>query len=229
MMFSILLTTVFASLTLAAPSLKSGCDVSHVVIPLPAGQTQLVAPTTTTPRFIGIAAGVQNYTCAATGTYTNVGAVAEIFDVSCLDPGLFVKATDIVSSVWEKAPKGVTPQKVIKDLAVIGSPIVLGQHYFITNPITGTGLSPKWDFTSASLAGHPDAFVVGARTGDLPSPTDPTENIDWLSLDGVQGNLADQIFRIETRKGQPPSSCTPGTPDISVRYASQYWFFGGSF
>ena len=99
----------------------------------------------------------------------------------------------------------MTPQEIIDGLDGIGSPEVLGQHYFILNP-SGSGLSPKWDFTSASEAGHPDAFVIGARTGDIPAPTNPTTNVDWLSLSNAGGDLADQVFRVQTRGGQPPAS-----------------------
>lgn len=50
----------------------SGCDISSASISseLPASQTVLVAPSTS-PDFIGLGVGVQNYTCAAAGTYTS--------------------------------------------------------------------------------------------------------------------------------------------------------------
>ena len=126
----------------------------------------------------------------------------------------------------------------MKGLSVIGSPFVLGQHFFVTNPVTGSGLSPKWDFTSASLKGKSNAFAIGARAGSVAVP--PSTNVDWLSLNVVQGDLAKHIFRVETRNGQPPASvsvdsdyspdcrltltrkCTPGSADISVKYVSQY-------
>ncbi|PSR90833.1 hypothetical protein PHLCEN_2v4802 [Hermanssonia centrifuga] len=154
--------------------------------------------------------------------YWNVGALAELFDISCISPSYYDDVTDAAWFVWEHAPADLTAAEVIAGLAPYHLKFVLGQHYFITNPITGSGLSPKWDFTSASKAGNANAFVVGARTGDIPSPTDPAVNIDWLSLSGVQGDLADQIFRVQTRGGQPPTSCTPGSKEIGVRYVSQY-------
>lgn len=223
-MFSFLPLTLFVSLALGAPSGKgSGCDVSNVMLELPSGQTQLMTPTTSTPAFIALGVGVQNYTCSATGTYTsvhihqsytnynythqtrrNVGALAELFDISCVNPSFFDSVTEIVSSVWQTAPADISAVELIH---LIGTPsVVLGQHYFIVNPITGVGLSPKWDFTSASQIGHPDAYVVGARVGDILSPADPTTDIDWLALTAAQGDLADQIFRVQTRGGQPPTS-----------------------
>ena len=100
----------------------------------------------------------------------------------------------------------LTVQEVIGGLGALHPAFVLGQHYFITNPLTGVGLSPKWDFTSASEAGNDEAFVVGAKTGDVPDPTDPEVNIDWLSLSAVEGELAQQVYRVVTNGGQPPSS-----------------------
>jgi hypothetical protein len=136
---------------------------------------------------------------------SSAGALAELFDISCLPPSKFDALTSGAYNLWIKAPSSATPQDIIDALASVGSPEVLGQHYFINNP-AGTGLSPKWDFTSASESGHPDAFVIGARTGDIPAPTNPTVNIDWLSLSNAGGNLADQVFRVQTRGGQPPTS-----------------------
>lgn len=129
--------------------------------------------------------------------------------MSCLSPSNWNSATTAAFQAWQAAPPSVTAQDVIHKLSQLHTSIVLGQHYFITNPITGSGLSPKWDFTSASEKGHPNAFVVGARTGGAPAPTDPATNVDWLSLSKAQGDLADQIYRIETRGGQPPTSVSP--------------------
>ena len=161
--------------------------------------------------------------------------------MSCLPEPTFSMITTLAYDAWKAAPQGVTVQSVINNLAAIKPAFVLGQHYFIVNPLTGSGTSPKWDFTSASEAGNPNAFVVGAKTGDVPAPTNPQTNVDWLSLKGVQGELATAIYRMDTQGGQPPASvshptsffisrilmdlrpqCTPGSADISVRYSSLY-------
>lgn len=136
----------------------------------------------------------------------NVGAYAEVFDISCLPELTYGAVTDLVWTTWEHTPKSISAATIVNDFALIKPAFVLGQHYFIPNPITGTGLSPKWDFTSASFAGNANAFVVGAKSGDVPAPTAPKTNVDWLSLNGVQGELAQQVFRMETRGGQPPAS-----------------------
>ena len=80
---------------------------------------------------------------------------------------------------------------------------LIGNHYFIND--NGT-LSPKFDFTSVGpLKGNPNAFVVAAKAVDVPAP-DSTRDIDWLELKAVSGEVADEVFRVETRGGQPPTS-----------------------
>lgn len=48
----------------------SYCNVSTFVPDLPAGETALVPPLNITPSFIGLAFGVQNYTCTSSNNYT---------------------------------------------------------------------------------------------------------------------------------------------------------------
>jgi len=233
---SVLFTLFVSGVVLAAPSKIPGrttCSAATKTLVLPSSQpsgTPLATPSGS-PSFVGVGVGVQNYTCSAAGTYTSAGAVAELFDISCLPESELNSITTLVWDAWEHAPKQITISEVISDLEQFSPPTVLGQHYFITNPVTGTGLSPKWDFTSASEAGHSDAFVVGAKTGDIPDPTTPSTNVDWLSLKNVagEGDLATQIYRVQTHGGQPPSSCTPNSTLISVRYVAQYWLYGGSY
>ncbi|KAJ7458076.1 putative malate dehydrogenase, partial [Mycena latifolia] len=207
----------------AVPSVErcaSRCDISAAKIDLPLNQTALVAPAGG-PSYIGLAIGTQNYTCASTGTYTNIGAVAELFDASCLyGTPEFPALAEIAFAVWKYAPPTADISYVISFLEKFKASFVLGQHYFVTSP-SGTGISPEWDFTSASLAGHPDAFVIAAKVGDIPAPTGPPD-VDWLSLNQVQGDLATQVFRINTVGGLPPASCTAGSPPIQVKYASMY-------
>jgi hypothetical protein len=89
--------------------------------------------------------------------------------------------------------------------------ILLQFQYFVTSP-SGTGISPKWDFTSTGkFAGNSTAFVIGTKVGDILAPTNPATNIDWLQLARVEGDLASQIFRIDTVNGQPPTSVSPSS------------------
>lgn len=85
-----------------------------------------------------------------------------------------------------------------------GAPSVLGQHYYISGP-NGT-IQPKWDFTSAAFPGDDQAFFLGAKEGDIPSPDGNATNIDWVSLSRIDGGLADEVYRVDTIGGQPPSA-----------------------
>ncbi|KAG6869384.1 hypothetical protein C0995_003605, partial [Termitomyces sp. Mi166 len=79
------------------------------------------------------------------------------------------------------------------------------QHYYVNNP-AGTGISPKWDFTSqGATRGNPNAYVVAAKVVSLAAPTGP-HDIDWVQLKAVTGSLATDVYRTDTRGGQPPAS-----------------------
>ncbi|KAK0458731.1 uncharacterized protein EV420DRAFT_329033 [Desarmillaria tabescens] len=218
------LSSILPALAMPSPNIhdfsarnSGGCDVSRARLVFPNGSA--IASPSGAPSFIGLGIGTQNYTCTADGVYTNVGAVAEIFDISCLlGTPLFGHIQDLAIAAWKNTHRiENVPSKLGLALRV------LGDHFFITNPITGSGISPKWDF-SASLHDS-EAFVVGARSGSMTAPTGSSD-IDWLVLDRVLGSLATQVFRVDTRDGQPPATCTPGSAPITVKYTSKYWFFG---
>ncbi|KAJ6489957.1 hypothetical protein C8R45DRAFT_868093 [Mycena sanguinolenta] len=190
---------------------------------LPSNQTALVAPTTS-PLFVALGVGVQNYTCSSTtSTYTSIGAVASLFDISCLDKTpAFATVQTSAYGAWKAAPSGVSANTIG---AKVGASNLLGYHYFVTSP-SGTGISPKWDFTSTGkFAGNSSAFILAAKAGDIAAPTNSATNVDWLMLNNVQGSLASKVFRIDTVNGQPPTSCVPGSADISVKYASKYFLY----
>ena len=80
---------------------------------------------------------------------------------------------------------------------------VEGQYYFVEQ---GDTLVPVWDLrSSGENAGNPNAIVFAEKVKGAPSPDGP-ENIDWAELKKVSGDLANQIYRVYTVKGQPPST-----------------------
>ena len=95
---------------------------------------------------------------------------------------------------------------------VVNPPEILAQHYFVSNPTTGQGVSPKWDFASSGnprFAGNSSAFIVAKGKGSVPAPNS-TVNINWLDVVNIGGDaggqIADEVFRTDTVGGQPPSS-----------------------
>ncbi|EIW55307.1 uncharacterized protein TRAVEDRAFT_131759 [Trametes versicolor FP-101664 SS1] len=201
----------------------AGCSIDTFVPAFPSGQTQLVAPTVP-PNFIGLAFGVQNYTCSASNNFTSTGAVAELIDVSCIvsQPSFATLQNDLFNAWTNLIPYPI--QAVIDLLHLVNPPEVLAQHYFVTNPTTGQGVSPKWDFTSSgAFQGNQNAYIIAKGKGTLPAPTNSTRDVAWLDVTGIQGEIASEVFRFDTVGGQPPSSCVSGqTPDISVKYVSKY-------
>jgi hypothetical protein len=169
-----------------------------------------------------------------------VGAVAELFDMSCLTgTPLSTTIQNDAFTIWDKAPSSFTTQDIIKKIC--RNPIVLGQHYFVPNPKPAAGspaISPKWDFTHDAKNGNAAAYVIGAKVASLAAPTGNLADVDWLQLKSIDGQLADAIYRVETKGGQSPASvskaghygstsliylqCTTGAPPLSVKYTSQY-------
>ncbi|KAH7904709.1 hypothetical protein BJ138DRAFT_1166087, partial [Hygrophoropsis aurantiaca] len=224
-------SALVSSGALALPTARQlgvSCNLTDARLQVPANQTQLIAPTSA-PAFVALGLGIQNYTCNATSSsYVLTGAVAELFDSSCLSgTPVFDSAPALAYTAWNATGDIMTAQEVISTLSIVPLPVVLGQHYYVPNP-NGAGLSPKWDFTSSGgTSGNMVAYAVGAKIGDLPSP-DTKVNIDSLMVKVVEGNLANEIFRVDNHGGQPPASCTAGGQNVTVKYTAQYWFFGGS-
>lgn len=209
-----------------------GCPVSSAVLSLPTNQTALAVPDGTKPVAIVLGIGTQNYTCTAAGNYTCVfppfcrmlvliaiiyrsaGAVATLFDVSCLyKTPLFPRIQDDIMRL--PANKRDALVKAMKP-----TPLHTGDHYFITNPITGTGISPK--FAQAANGGA--IFTTVAKKGGVKSPSG-AQHIDWLQLTSVQGDWASTVFRVDTVQGQSPATCAKAGDTVQVPYAAKYWFY----
>jgi hypothetical protein len=190
------------------------CPTTSAVLSLPGNQTTLAVPAGQKPVSIALGIGVQNYTCSTAGTYTSAGAVAKLFDISCLvnTPG-FARVQDDIMALPKPIRDGIIR-------VAAKTPLLLADHYFITNPITGTGISPKF----AQSANGGSTYVTVAKAGNVPSPQG-SANVDWLQLNSIDGTWAKSVFRVDTKAGQPPSSCTPGSSLISVDYAAKYWFY----
>ena len=149
-----------------------------------------------------------SYSFHSTSTYRSAGAVVEVFDISCLTGSfLFSTIQNDAFNIWVNASSSLTTQDVIKTLG--NDPLVLGQHYFVANGTDiatgGPAISPVWDFISDAGKGNAEAFVVAAVMGDIPAPTG-TADVDWLQLRNVEGKLADTVYRVDTKGGQPPTS-----------------------
>jgi len=219
------LITALAAASLAFGATIPTCKPSSTLLAqtIPAGQSVLTVTQDPT-SFILLGVGYQNYTCGTAGTYASAGATADLFDISCM-----AKSTASSSSIADMSYKLWTKCSKIADLFVpaLGAMTASGKHFFSPSP-SGTGTNPVWDMRSfgpAKLKGNPDAFVLAAKTGNIPDPVDSKTNVDWLQLKNVQGKLATAIYRVDTRGGVAPASCTPGE-STRVKYTSVYFLAG---
>jgi hypothetical protein len=149
---------------------------------------------------------------------SSVGTVAEMYDISCFygRPEFSTIQTDAFN-VWNASPTTDPLDPWLSQTMKTNFNInVEGQYYFVTQ--NGT-LVPVWDFTSSGEnAGNPNAIVFAQKVKGAPSPDGP-ENIDWVELKGVSGELAKQIYRVDTVMGQPPSSVSSSpdfVPDVLI-------------
>ncbi|KAF5338354.1 hypothetical protein D9611_012523 [Ephemerocybe angulata] len=222
---ALLAVVVFgAAVAVSATSHKS-CPLDGLEIE---GLPSSIPPSQLPLSFVSAAIGTQNYTCSPSNNYTLVGAVAELYDISCLGKStLFTSVQDWLFGMWVDAPADLTSQALVSSYTLTRGSAVLGDHYFVPNPSGKPGNSPKWDFTSTgAFKGNKDAFVTVEKFAGSAAPTGP-EDIDWVATNGIDGSLSAQVYRTDTREGQPPSSCQHGSsPDIQVKYGSKYWFYG---
>jgi hypothetical protein len=157
-----------------------------------------------------------------------VGAVAQIFDISCLhDKPIFADVAVVAFDAWSEASESMTAQELksldlpFKSLGnmVLDEKSHLGLHFFVKNDSAITGI-PAWDFATSQH--NPQAFVDVAAFEKLPAPRNVTD-VPWLQVRGTKGKLATSVYRLFTRGGQPPAMCGPKDPqEISVKYTSQY-------
>ena len=80
---------------------------------------------------------------------------------------------------------------------------VEGQHYFVEQ---NGALVPVWDLrSSGENTGNPNAIIFAEKVKNAPSPDGP-ENVDWVELKKLSGGLSNQVYRVDSVKGQPPST-----------------------
>jgi len=225
-LLSLLLATV--TTTLAAPppqrrgTFHGACTVPASAFSLPSSLSPIQSP----PSFTTVAFGVQNYTCTSSGNFSSVGAVARLFDISSLfGKQEFLSIQEDVFNIWSGRPdQDPSDLEMVQLLKEHWNIDLIIDHYFVQQ---NGSLVPVFDATSepsSPAKGNPNAIFFGSKIGDIHSPNGD-DNVDWVELQKVSlGDLASDVYRIDTVKGQPPASCKPGSSDISVKYAAKYVF-----
>ncbi|KAI0031349.1 hypothetical protein K488DRAFT_52295 [Vararia minispora EC-137] len=224
-LFVSLLALASKALAIPAALTQSGqCSVPASILKgiIPSSDQSTLIPPSTHPKFVALGIGVQNYTCSSSGAFANIGAVAQLFDISCLyDTRVFDLVQSEAFARWN-ASASTEP----KSAATVGGRTLtfLGDHYFIAN-LTGSGSNvPEFDFRTGALKDNTNGFVLGSKVGDVVSPSG-SANVDWLMLNATNaGAFAQTIFRVNTVAGVAPGSCTDGQT-VSMKYAAKYCAF----
>jgi hypothetical protein len=139
--------------------------------------------------FVSISVQLESGRAANSFLVRSAGAVAQLFDISChIKSPMFDNIQDVAFARWQ-----ATLGKDDCEGNISGMPLPrMGDHYFVTPP-TGTGISPVWDFRAfGRFKGNSAATVLAAKVANLPAP-DGTENVDWLQLKSISGDLATQV------------------------------------
>ncbi|KZT51746.1 hypothetical protein CALCODRAFT_521181 [Calocera cornea HHB12733] len=193
------------------------CNISNsnLATDLPSSLQSLIPPSNVSLVQVTMGLGTQNYTCT-NGKYVNVGALAQVFDISCLQnlPAISAAFSQAVNEL--ELVDGASLLNFGITLAKMGG-FKLADHYFDTS---AGPLSPVFNFQVSN-----GGFAIGKKLMDLPDPTNPTVNVDWLQLEAIAGDAAKFLVREQTAGGQPPSSCAVENETLQVPYAAKYWFF----
>ncbi|KZO96622.1 hypothetical protein CALVIDRAFT_536988 [Calocera viscosa TUFC12733] len=194
------------------------CDISqaNLAAELPASLSALIPPSNASLSQVTIGFGTQNYTCTS-GKFVNVGALAQVFDISCIQelPAISANIAAAINEI-QQLDGGIALENWLAKMAQ-WSGFKLADHYFDTS--IGT-LSPVFNFQVSG-----GDFVIGKKLQDIADPFNPTVNVDWLQLTAVAGDAAKFLVREQTAGGQPPASCSVENETLQVPYAAKYWFF----
>ncbi|EEP77003.1 predicted protein [Uncinocarpus reesii 1704] len=188
------------------------CGTSKVSLPETGNGAELPSPASELAlKYITLGVGTQNYTCAnleKSAKPALVGAVATLYDVSCLasQSSWFL---DMFARMVVRLPVRMVNRLVPKYL---GSEMQ-GHHYF-------EGRVPLFDLRTN---GHNDYAYVSVAA-KVPAPQN--RDVDWLRLDRVDGSGIEAVYRVKTTAGKAPTSCKNMPDQFEVKYIAQYWMYG---
>lgn len=173
---------------------------------------------------VAVGRGTQNYTCDlsnATAVPVAAGAVASLFNATCLS----ADSPDLLSSIPPIALDLPTPtatdemSPIYQDLS--------GHHYFI-------------DSKTAYFNLDTDVATYGAggfsKTDSVDPPGDAVDGqwgrgygaVAWLKLQSKESSdqcVFQEVYRVNTAGGNPPSTCTGQQAEFQVQYSAEYWFY----
>jgi len=161
---------------------------------------------------IAIGRGTQNYTCSNdTAVPLAVGALATLFNVTCL-AGPYPQLLNLMPDIALKFP--------VPDPSNVMSPanLFLSGHHYFTNLTT-----PFFDLNTNQ---HSWGTVACKKLSTADAPNKATD-VAWLKLSSQSrdGCTISEVYRLNTKGGQPPATCKGMPQAFTVQYAAEYWMW----
>ncbi|KAI0491214.1 hypothetical protein F4859DRAFT_460708 [Xylaria cf. heliscus] len=208
-------------------SLVPACDISNAQLPT-LSTNPLPSPAEGVHlKHVAIGRGTQNYTCSgddATAAPTLVGAVATLFNASC------VAATypDLLHRLPQLALQFDLPYSASTDEKMGPTNLLVSGKHFFTNATT-----PFFNLdTSRQQIGEAPCSKLNSSSAPADAPRGRVGEaaVAWLHLGAntdATGNLH-EVYRVETAGGSAPNTCQGMPASFEVQYAAEYWFFASS-
>ncbi|KAI1767108.1 hypothetical protein GGR53DRAFT_143265 [Hypoxylon sp. FL1150] len=239
-------STSSATVSTASSAATATTSSAAIVPALPTtgSGTQLAGPDGATLKHILVGHGIQNYTCtAANATATSIGALAVLWDITDLYPGLSsssLSAADFDALTSKVLRTTAMPLNMATDSvgAVVASPFpapadltiqglsspvkFLGHHFF------DSANTPTFDLSGA----NDGEFFSGVKNASVSAPSDADPGVDpdtgavaWLRLtDKGTSTGVSLVYRVVTAGGDA-ETCAGAGVSQSIPYAAQYWIY----
>ncbi|KAK9774279.1 hypothetical protein AB5N19_13698 [Seiridium cardinale] len=199
------------------------CDLSTVQmpeapVPLPAVSAGL------TLKHVAVGRGTQNYTCDttnATAAPVQIGAMATLFNASCL----ISSYPDLANIITKMALQFTLTEE---ETTLGPSNLAISGTHFFTNTTT-----PFFNLDRPNLQlGEAGCTKLNATNApaDATRGTDNSTAVVWLKLatrTGATGDLQ-EVYRVQTAGGSAPATCAGMPASFEVQYSAQYFFWAGA-
>lgn len=150
-----------------------------------------------------------------------VGAVASLFNITCLSvesPGLVAVLPDIALNLPVPFSSSTSSSNTYFDLS--------GHHYFLddTTPFFNMDTSEHnygtGAFKKANSSNAPSNAMKGPENAGNGA-------VAWLKLSALNtaGQVFQEVYRVNTAGGSPPTTCQGQQAAFEVDYAAQYWLY----
>ncbi|KAJ5725415.1 uncharacterized protein N7483_006772 [Penicillium malachiteum] len=191
---------------------SESCDTSK--ISLPAFASSLPSPTGLTATYVALGRGTQNYTCAdstASSTPVAIGAVANLYDATCL---------------------AANEPDLLADLPTIAYKIALPTNEYATFPPANLELMGHHFFLQPYYTREKQYGIAMTNKKDsINAPSDATKGeygaVTWLYLEAVSGTVGDYkaVYRVDTASGSSPTTCKGMASAFEIQYSAVYYFY----